>query len=221
MSSSFSSSSSLRHPRPAARPSPMSHDVDDSRPPSVSYTAESAQDSSSGSGMESEGGEEEEEGEDVSPHKMEWEHLEPSAEEMRLFEEEQMKLTLVASPSARGQQEVAHRHAQQVEDYRQRLRRLDYDTTYVDYAAHVLSHAAAPASLPPSSAETTRSSSSSTRSLGSSTGRELRALAEGGATSGGGSSSSSSSASQQQGMASGILGTLSSLWTSTFGGSRS
>lgn len=178
----------------------MSHDIDDSQPPNLSYIAESVH-----SSTESEGEEEEEGGagcvSDTTLGQMDWEHLEPSAEEVRLFEEEQMKLALAVSPTS-DRVTVAHKHAQEVENYRQRLRRLDYNTTYMDYAAHAV--------CPLDSTHV--ASTDSAKLLGSSgEGRE--------GTSADGMTAATSPT--QQGVASGILGTLSSLWTSTFGGSKS
>ena len=189
----------------ALPPSQALHDSEDSLPPIVSYTATQ-------SNTESEGDEEEEEqggggafGYTAEADVMDWEHLEPSTEETRLFEEERMKQALLAAAASNDREELAHKQVQEVEIYRQKLRRLDYNSTYKDYATMM--------------AATAGSSSSAdgvhTTSMGSSGHKEAEGLSpqqqqqEGGATS------------PLQPLASGILGTLSSLWTSTFGGSRS
>lgn len=187
---------------PDALPSQaLLHDSEDSLPPTVSYTATQ-------SDMESE--EEEGEGEGVAfgftgADKMDWEHLEPSTEETRLFEEEQMRKALSAAASS-NREELAHRQVQEVEIYRQKLRRLDYNSTYKDYAAMMTTNAGSASSLDGSH------TISSTNSMRSSVGKEAEGKSpqqQAGATS------------PLQPLASGILGTLSSLWTSTFGGSKS
>jgi hypothetical protein len=148
--------------------------------------------------------ESEEEGEEegeapTDSHQMDWEHLEPSVEETRLFEEEQMKQALSAATSS-NKEELMHKQAQEVEIYRQKLRRLDYDSTYRDYAAMM----AATAGSTSSSSDGIHNTTTPTNSLASS-GHQ-----EGGAEK-----------PPQQEPSSGILGTLSSLWTSTFWGSKS
>lgn len=200
---------SLRRTRPA-RVSPMSHDIDDSQPPSVSYTAESVH--SSTESEEEEGGAGGVSDTFASQQtQMDWEHLEPSAEEVRLFEEEQMKLALAVSPTS-DRVSVAHKHAQEVENYRQRLRRLDYNTTYMDYAAHAVG---------PSPFDSTRTlSADGTKLLGSS-GEGRSGVEVGGERTSVTEGTAAATSPTQQGVASGILGTLSSLWTSTFGGSKS
>lgn len=175
------------------------HDTEDNQPPSVSYTATQ-------SDVESE---EEEEGEEgplnlTEADQMDWEHLEPSTEETRLFEEEQMKQALSAAVSS-NKEELVHRQAQEVEIYRQKLRRLDYNSTYKDYAAMMAATTSSASSL--DGAHTM-----STNSMGSAGSEE------------GGNKSprqQEETTSPLQPLTSGILGTLSSLWTSTFGGSKS
>lgn len=176
------------------------HDAEDSQPPSVSYTATQ-------SDIESE---EEEEGEGgpldlMGANQMDWEHLDPNTEETRLFEEEQMKQALSAAVSS-NKEELVHRQAQEVEIYRQKLRRLDYNSTYKDYAAMM--------------AATTSSASSldgvhtmSTNSMGSAGSEDKER--------GNKSPQQEEPTTLLQPLTSGILGTLSSLWTSTFGGSKS
>lgn len=188
----------------------MSHDTDDNQPPNVSYTADTSAHSITESEEELEDLEESEGMSDddiTAGHKMEmdWEHLEPSTEETRLFEEEQMRLALSAKCppfSPEGKQTLAHRHAQEVDNYRQRLRRLDYDSTYLDYAAHMAAGT---------------SGSTDMRLLGSTGDGGDNPLKEEGVPSGVAPQqiAESAVAGQQQSVASGILGTLSSLWTST------
>lgn len=173
-------------------PRALLHDADDSQPPTVSYTATQ-------SDMESE---EEEEGEgslDYLTGQMDWEHLEPSLEETRLFEEEQMKQVLSAAVSS-DREELVYRHAQEVEIYRQKLRRLDYNSTYRDYATMIAASSG--------SASSDDVHMTPTNSMGSVGGEEK-------------SQDNVPTASPLQPLASGIFGTLSSLWTSTFGGGKS
>lgn len=193
------------------------HDIDDSLPPNVTYT-----DTSSACGLSaSEGEEEEGEGDESGSVEytpsagaskqqlMDWEQLDPSTEETRLFEEEQMRLALDARPmSTDDGQTLAHVHAQEVEIYRQRLRRLDYNSTYMDYAA------LAATAGNPDSQHSHLSGSGADLSLGGSEDGGKRGSSQeevGGAT----------ASNPQQTLTSAVLGTLSSLWTSTFGGSTS
>lgn len=175
----------------ALPPRALLHDADDSQPPSVSYTATQ-------SDVESE--EEEEGGESsdlIADAQMDWEHLEPSVEETRLFEEEQMKQALGADVSS-DRELVRRRHAQEVEIYRQKLRRLDYNSTYKDYATMMAATAGS------DSVHTT--STNSMKSVESGEGRET------------GEGPTTPTSPLTSG---GIFGTLSSLWTSAFGGSKS
>lgn len=180
------------------RDSSLLHDIDDSQPPNVSYSADI-------SAFESE---EEEEGEglddgDESSHtytaageEMNWEHLEPSMEDIRLFEEEQMRQALDSSSESC---DVVQRHAQEVEIYRQRLRRLEHNTTYKDYAA-VMTMGVSPAPMDSAHA-------SGVKLIGEADGKRSQHEA----------STPPPPPTDPQPPA-GIFGTLSSLWTSTFGG---
>ena len=169
-------------------------DSDDSQPPNVSYSADI-------SAFESEEEAEEEEGlidGDESSHAaaaagegMNWEHLEPSLEDLRLFEEEQMRHALNSSSESC---DLVQRHAQEVEIYRQRLRRLEHNTTYKDYAA-VITKGVSSASLDSAHA-------SGVKLIGEADGKAQQEAPP--------------PANPQP--PAGIFGTLSSLWTSTFGG---
>lgn len=177
-------------------PRALLDDTDDSLPPTISYAA-------SQSDMESEEGE----GEGSPDHlagQMDWEHLEPSIEEARLFEEEQMRQALSSAASS-DREGLMHRHAQEVEIYRQKLRRLDYNSTYRDYATML-----AAGSGSASSDGVHTSPANSVASVG---GEEM----EGGKKSQDKDPTSPSSHT----LASGLFGTLSNLWTSTFGSGKS
>ena len=188
--------------------SPLSHDLDDSEPPNVSYAidqsnlrrhegyTESENDEFDSDTNEDDPGdyyyneqEEMEEPDEV----YDWEYLEPSIKELRLFEEEQMRAMLTGKASSDST--TAQRHLQvasEMEVQRDRLRRLDYDSTYLDYAAM-----------------------SSTRNQSSMVARQSDSPSEGGS----GVTESSSQASSNTDGSSGFFGTLSSLWTSAFGSS--
>ena len=192
--------------------------MDDSQPPNVSY-ASSMHSLSSGSdeeGVESE--EEEDEGGGADPmvisQYMDWEHLDPSIEELRQFEEDQMRQALVsAKPSSTTTTSDPHRatvHAQEAEIYRQRLRRLDYNSTYMDYAALTSTGSIGGGGAGGDSFRSCSSSADNEDSLGRKT-----------AAREGSPSVEASSSGGTQAVASGLFGTLSSLWTSTFGGSKS
>ena len=204
-----------------ARGSPLllSHDIDDSQPPNVSYA--STHSLSSNSDDEDE---EEEVGGACTPddpmvmsQNMDWEHLDPSIEELRMFEEEQMRQALSSAKSfpstSSDQNRAACVHAQETEIYRQRLRRLDYNSTYMDYAALTsIGSGSAGVSL--------ASPGDSFRASGSvAAGSDEGNLEKIGKQN---SPEPAAESSETQGtIASGIFGTLSSLWTSTFGGSKS
>ena len=233
-----------RRRRSSSRGSPLllSHDIDDSQPPNVSYA--STHSLSSNSDDEEASEQEAEEvvgGANTTPagnpmltsQYMDWEHLDPSIEELRLFEEEQMRQALIAaktssSSSVSEQQRVARVQAQETEIYRQRLRRLDYNSTYMDYAALTStgsSGAGTPSLGPLATPTMTTVAGDSFKSLGSTAaGEDSLGKRLGGKRSSDHSPeppAESASGAQQGGVASGISGTLSSLWTSTFGGSRS
>ena len=193
-----------RHRQQPVRGSPplplLAHDMDDAQPPSVSYaSAPHSLDS------ESEGSEEDEEGRGEAVDLMtisqyvDWEHLDPSIEELREFEEEQMRQALTSAKSVPPpMSSEQHRVAQEAEIYRERLRRLDYNSTYMDYAALTATGSAG---------------------AGVSPGDSIKS------SSGGGGEKSSPEPTPPEAppttQASGIFGTLSSLWTSTFWGSKS
>lgn len=213
-----------RRHRNSSRGSPLllSHDIDDSQPPKVSYA--STHSLSSNSDEEST----EDEGEEtggvhpaptesmVTSQYLDWEHLDPSIEDLRLFEEDQMrqalrnpaKKSLTSSPE---QQRAACIQAQEAEIYRQRLRRLDYNSTYMDYAALTstgssgVSSAGSPLGPLAAAGDSFKSSASGEEKHGQLIGK----------------TGSTERTAESASVASGIFGTLSSLWTSTFGGSKS
>ena len=217
----------LRKRTDPVRESSLSQDLDE--PPNVSYIAEMSCDSSASDNEEEEEEEEEEENkrDETDDHRIgtdgpiEWEHLEPSVAETRLFEEEQMKLALHAKATDGQRQYQVHRLVEEQDIQRQRLRRLDYDSTYKDYVTLQATAAASPAA--PEGIQV--AAMDSVRLLGS--------IDEEGGKKGKGNSPShlkesshqsvkESLAQQQQqqqdlSVTSGFLGTLSSLWTSAWG----
>lgn len=225
-----------RRRRSSTRDSPLllSHDIDDSQPPNVSYASTHSLNSDEEEANEE--GEEEVGGADTSDPSMDtsqimdWEHLDPSLEELHLFEEEQMRLALTSakptttfSSSSDQQHRAACEQAQEAEIYRQRLRRLDYNSTYMDYAA-LTSTGSSGAGTPlagTAGVDSLRSLGSAAGTSAEETSRERTGkwlAAKEGSPSGPEPTAEASSGGT---VASGIFGTLSSLWTSTFGGSKS
>jgi hypothetical protein len=157
---------------------------------------------------------------EIDKFETEWEHLEPSEQETKLFEEEQMKRQLLLGsthghthqPPFPSRQALTER-----EIHHDRLRHLDYDSTYMEFAANVAS--------PGTSQELSvqLNATDSVRLLGSideTGGRGMASLAGGGAAStrtemGMGQQAPPTEENQ------GFFGTLSSLWASTFGGRTS
>lgn len=217
---------------------PVSHDLDDSEPPNVSYTDNQLTSSCHDDlddDMESidEGDSDDDEWEDpanyaaskeedsemeslveIEKFETEWEHLEPSEQETRLFEEEQMKRQLIYGSS----HDHAHQpllstssHHQAVterEIHRDRRRRLDYESTYMDFAASVASSGEA-GSVHLTTTDTVRLFSSINKSDGDNEGASPASCHDNDDTDG-------EPPPSQQGQ--GFFGTLSNLWTSTFGG---
>ena len=148
--------------------------------------------------------------------------MELSEQETKLFEEEQMKQQLLLDSSH------SHTHHQspspsklavtEREIHRDRLRRLDYESTYMEFAANVAS--------PGTSQELSvqLSATDSVRLLGSideTGGRGVASLAGGGVASTTSTAGTEAEKSQQATPTEenqGFFGTLSSLWASTFGG---
>ncbi len=109
----------------------LAHDLEDSEPPAVLYTADQPtpgsdlEDSSSGSEDNFYSNERQDFDEIYD-----WEYLEPSIKELRQFEEEQIRSRLsgISAPKMAAATSEVNAH-------RDRLRRLDYDSTYLDYTA--------------------------------------------------------------------------------------
>ena len=130
----------------------------------------------------------------------EWEHLDPSATELQLFQEEQLKLRSAATSLGSGTPSQAD-----VELARDRARRLDYNSTYLDYVSETIRSLNESSSVQLSAKDSIRLLSSideEKRGVGPQTGDGDTPVAT--ATTEGG-----------------LFGTLSSLWTSTFGGGGS
>ena len=221
---------------------PTSHDLDDSEPPNVSYIDDRVTTSCHDDlddDMESIDEEDSDnewgdpsnfaaakEGDDsemdslvtIEKFETEWEHLEPSEQETRLFEEEQMRrqLRYGSTHDHAHQPPSASSHHQAMlerEIHRDRRRRLDYDSTYMDFAASVASSGDS-GSIHLTTTDTVKLFSSINKSdRGGNEGASppgCRDEIDGVGTGDGERSTSEQSR--------GIFGTLSSLWTSTFGG---
>ncbi len=158
--------------------STLSRDLEDSEPPAVLYTADqpmqpgSELEDSSSDSEDNFYSNEREEFDDI----YDWEYLEPSHRELRQFDEEQIRTGLSGTTSLSTAPRMATATSE-VHAHRDRLRRLDYDSTYLDYTA-------ATRSLSTVSAETSENKNETENS-------------------------------------SGLLGTLSSLWSSAWGRSSS
>lgn len=191
-------------------PSSLSHDPDDSEPPNLLYTAD--QSISSHHGNESDSDEEESDNETAeedtptnyqdTPEGFDWECLDPSEMEIELFEEEQQRMR----SSSLGQGESPSHY--DVMAQRDRLRRLDYDSTYLDYMSGNIRSLNESSSVQLSARDSIRLLSSideigaeKQTATPTEDGTEKSVTTE---TGGGG-----------------LFGTLSSLWTSTFGGGGS
>ena len=229
----------------------QSHDWDDNEPPNISYTAdqlslsdredyddamESMDDDESDSDDSNEWGDpvnytiggfnKEDSSEmdslvEIEKFETEWEHLEPSEQETKLFEEEQMKQQLLLGST--------HGHAHQLsspskqamaerEIHRDRLRHLDYDSTYMEFAANV--------ALPGTSQELSvqLNATDSVRLFGSIdeiSGRGVASSVGGGVASTPGTEMGKRQQAPPAEENQGFFGTLSSLWASTFGGRTS
>lgn len=154
----------------------------------------------------------------IEKFETEWEHLEPSEQETKLFEEEQMKRQLLLGSS--------HGHAHQPpfpsnqalaerEIHRDRLRHLDYESTYMEFAANVASSGAS------QELSVQLNATDSVRLLGSideTGGRGVASSAGGGVASTAGTGMGQGQPAPPTEENQGFFGTLSSLWASTFGG---
>ena len=227
---------------------PLSHDLDDNEPPNISYTADQLihsrhddlDDDDDMESIDDEESEDEEWGDpcnnptgrddserdmdslvEIDKFETEWEHLEPSERETRLFEEEQMKRQLIYGsthshthpPSSSSiHQAMAEREIQ-----RDRLRHLDYESTYMEFAASVASSSAPPdRSVQLNATDCVRlvgaiDNTNQKEGVASST---SGIHGDTGSTSDRGTSNEAPPTAESQG----FFGTLSSLWTSTFGG---
>lgn len=160
---------------------------------------------------------------EIEKFETEWEHLEPSEQETKLFEEEQMKRQLLLGSSH------GHTHPQspspsnqavtEREIHRDRLRHLDYETTYMEFAANVaLSGTSQELSVQLNATDSVRLFGSIDETGAG--GRGVASSAGGGVASTGtetGKSQQAPPTEENQG----FFGTLSSLWASTFGGRTS
>ena len=226
--------------------SQLSHDFDDNEPPNISYTAdqltfsdpndldddmESLDDRDSDEASDNEWEDpinyavEREDSEmdslvEVEKFETEWEHLEPSEQETKLFEEEQMKQQLLfgssqshthpSTSSSSLLQAMAER-----EIHRDRLRHLDYETTYMEFAASVASSGSGTTLHDHSIQLNATDAVKLISSIDEAKGKEgVSPVGCHGDTGDRGTSQEVPSSTESQG----FFGTLSSLWTSTFGG---
>ena len=226
---------------------PASHDLDDSEPPNVLYTDDQVTSSCHDDlddDMESIDEEDSDddgwgdpsnyaaarEGDDsemdslvtIEKFETEWEHLEPSEHETRLFEEEQVRQQLCygSAHDHTHQLTSASSHHQAMlerEIHRDRRRRLDYDSTYMDFAASVAS-SGDPGSIHLTTTDTVKLFSSINKNDGGGNKGASPSTGCHDSTDGPGVGSGEHSTSEQS---QGFFGTLSSLWTSTFGGRSS
>ena len=235
----------------------QSHDWDDNEPPNISYTAdqlipsdqedyddemesmddESDSDNSNewgdpvnyvpGSGSCKEDSSEMDSLVEIEKFETEWEHLEPSEQETKLFEDEQVKRQLLlgsshghthqlSSPSSPSSKQAMTER----EIHRDRLRRLDYESTYMEFAANVASSGTT------QELSVQLNATDSVRLFGSideTSGRGGASSAGGGVVSTPGTRTEMEKNNQAPPMEEnqGFFGTLSSLWASTFGGRAS
>lgn len=191
--------------------SPLSQDVEDSKPPNVAYAIDRKNPQHHMGYTDSENDEIDSDTNDYDSSDFyyrqkqkeleafnevyDWEYLEPSLKELRIFEEEQMRAQLAVNSDSKTSQHHLQ-VANEMDVHRDRLRRLDYGSTYLDYAA--MSSRSQTSSIT-SSGKTTQSSLTEPSRISS---PEGYCVPEG-------------STADDSG---GFLGTLSSLWTSAFGG---
>lgn len=224
--------------------SQLSHDLDDNEPPNISYTADqltfSNSDDLDDDDMESIDDRDSEELSDnewedptttgrqdsemdslvqIEKFETEWEHLEPSEQETKLFEEEQMKQQLLFGSSHSHTHPCTssflHQAMTEREIHRDRLRHLDYESTYMDFAATVASSGS---STMLQGGNVQLSTVDSVRLIGSIDETKQKAgTSPTGCHANPGNQGVSEEVPPTAGNQ-GFFGTLSSLWTSTFGG---
>ena len=184
--------------RPTSRASKLSSDVDDSQPPNITYAA----DSHGYQGEESESDEWEEE--EALMQNMptiddgEWEDLELSPAEALLFEEER-RAALRLQQQAKGKEASTEMYDYSAPSER-RAWRLDYDSTYADFKALAIM----------SSGRKSQASFASGSGLLDSHKAETAAKVE--------QKVEAAAGEAPAGVATSLFGTLSNLWSSTFGG---
>lgn len=223
----------------------LSHDLDDNEPPNISYTADQLtfrEHEDIDDDMESiddEDTDEEEWGDptnytagredsemdslvEIEKFETEWEHLEPNEQETRLFEEEQMKQLIFGSTHDHAHSSSSssslHQAMAEREIHRDRLRHLDYESTYMDFAANVVSSGTS------RDQSIQLSAKDSVRLLGSidDPNRKVGVASHTGVRGDTGSTRTHNQGTKKETPppeeSQGFFGTLSSLWTSTFGG---
>ena len=160
---------------------------------------------------------------EIEKFETEWEHLEPSKQETKLFEEEQMKRQLLLGSSHGHTHQLPSPSKQAMterEIHRDRLRHLDYESTYMEFAANVASSGTS------QELSVQLNATDSVRLFGSideTSERGVASSAGGGVTSTAGTGTEMGKSQQAPPTEEnqGFFGTLSSLWASTFGGRTS
>jgi len=182
----------------SSRSSKLSSDVDDNQPPNITYAA----DSHTHQGEESESDEWEEEEALVqsmpSIDDGEWEDLDLSPVEALMFEEER-RAALKLQQLAKGKE----LSAESLESYapsERRAWRLDYDSTYADFKALAIMSSGR------------RSQASFASGSGLLDSHKAEAAAKGD------QKTEAAAGEVPAGVAASLFGTLSNLWSSTFGG---
>ncbi len=115
----------------------LSHDLEDSEPPAVVYTSDQSKQPDNELAESSSDPEDNFYSKDREEfdEMYDWEYLEPNIKELRLFEEEQIRAQLTERTQATGSQKMAG----EMDARRDGLRRLDYDSTYLDYTTAMAS----------------------------------------------------------------------------------
>ncbi len=198
----------------------LSVDVDESQPPNISYATDTSAMHSHREDSDSEEWEDEERSLMSSNH-MDWEDIDPSPSETMLFREEQIKMKLcLASTNSGGNRSSGVRGNEKSAPpcHEHRMLRLDYDSTYADFSSSLANN---------SSGSTSRRkvqlSATNSIKLMSSLGKEKEGEIDvlGDTQANPQPKPRETDSHQESGVpvgGSGLFSTLSSLWTSTFGG---
>ena len=196
-------------PTRTSKKSTLFTDTDENQPPNISYVA----DTSAMHGYEDDSDSEEEDRLLRSSHSMDWENLNPSLAETKLFQEDQMKLALrlastTCEDDASSEREVSEKSASTPHEHR--VWRLDYDSTYADFSSLLASNVNASGGR-----KVQLSATSSVKLISSLEDENERQGKDSGGQPKESHQETEAAASAPTG---GLFETLSSLWSSTFGG---